>query len=260
MQKREADIMTDNQRVALVTGGSRGIGRAICIALARDGVSVGVNFHRHESEALKVVGAIQAVGGSAIAVGGDVARCADVASMVERTTAELGPITILLNNAGITDTHKPWTEISEEEWDRVLDVNLKSCFLLFRAVYPAMKEARWGRVINISSVTFHLGRPNLLHYVSSKAGMIGFTRTLAREVGVDGITVNAITPGAIQTESELELFPDQVGIAAYLNDVQSVKRRGLPADIAEAVRYLASDGSSFVTGQTINVDGGWAMH
>ncbi len=250
----------ESNRVALVTGGSRGIGRAICLALAREGVAIGVNYHRHEAEAREIVDAIRATGGRAIAVGGDVSRGGDVASMVEQTTAELGPIAILVNNAGMTDTHKPWTQISEEEWDRVLEVNLKSCFLLFRAVYPAMKTAEWGRVINISSVTFHLGRPNLLHYVSSKGGMIGFTRTLAREVGVDGITVNAITPGAIQTESELELFPDQVGIAAYLNDVQSVKRRGLPEDIAEAVVYLASERSSFVSGQTINVDGGWAMH
>jgi 3-oxoacyl-[acyl-carrier protein] reductase len=172
----------------------------------------------------------------------------------------LGPPLILVNNAGLTDTHKPWQQITEEEWDRVLAVNLKSCFLTFRAVYPDMAAAGWGRVINISSVTYWLGRPNLLHYVSSKAGMIGFTRTLAREVGSEGITVNAVTPGAIQTESELEMFPDQAGIAAYLDEVQAVKRRGLPEDIAGAVRYLASDAASFVSGQTINVDGGWAMH
>jgi 3-oxoacyl-[acyl-carrier protein] reductase len=247
-------------RVALVTGGSRGIGRGIAMALAREGIRVAVNYHRHSEEAFSVVAAIRDAGGEAIAVSGDVSVTADVAAMVERTIDDLGRVTILVNNAGMTDTHKPWQEITEEEWDRVLAVNLKSCFLLFRAVYPSMKEASWGRVINISSVTFWLGRPNLLHYVSSKGGMIGFTRTLAREVGSEGITVNAITPGAIQTESELDLFPDQAGIATFLNDVQAVKRRGLPDDIAAAVVYLASEGSSFVTGQTINVDGGWAMH
>ncbi len=252
--------MTLHGRVALVTGGSRGIGKAISHGLARDGAKVAVAFHRHEEDAAGVATQIREAGGEAIAVSGDVSRAADVEAIVRRTVAELGPVTILVNNAGMTDTHKPWHEITEAEWDRVLAVNLKSCFLLFRAVYPYMKEAASGRVINISSVTFWLGRPNLLHYVSSKGGMIGFTRTLAREVGVEGITVNAITPGAIQTESELELFPDQDRIAGFLSEVQAVKRRGLPEDIAEAVVYLASEGSSFVSGQTINVDGGWAMH
>lgn len=250
----------DGRRTALVTGGSRGIGRAISIALARSGMAVAVNYHRHERAALETVDAIRAAGGAAIAVGGDVSRAAEVDAMVRQTVEALGPVTVLVNNAGLTDTHKPWQEISEEEWDRVLAVNLKSCFLTFRAVYPYMRDARWGRVINISSVTYWLGRPNLLHYVASKGGMIGFTRTLAREVGAEGITVNAITPGAIQTESELELFPDQESLATFLNDVQAVKRRGLPEDVAAAVVYLASDAASFVSGQTINVDGGWAMH
>jgi 3-oxoacyl-[acyl-carrier protein] reductase len=123
-----------------------------------------------------------------------------------------------------------------------------------------MRAAHWGRVVNISSVTFWLGRPLLIHYVASKAGMIGFTRSLAREVGVDGITVNAVTPGAIRTESELELFPDQEGIARWLSAEQAVPRRGLPDDVAAAVDYLVSDRAEFVSGQTLNVDGGWAMH
>jgi len=123
-----------------------------------------------------------------------------------------------------------------------------------------MQAAGWGRVVNISSVTFWLGRPNLLHYVSAKGGMIGFTRTLAREVGAEGITVNAVTPGAIQTEAELELFPDQAGIANWLAAEQAVKRRGLPTDVAAAVAFLASDDAGFISGQTLNVDGGWAMH
>jgi 3-oxoacyl-[acyl-carrier protein] reductase len=179
--------------------------------------------------------------------------------MVQTVANEVGPVSILINNAGITDAHKPWQQIDDAEWDRVLAVNLKSCFLTLRAVYPAMKAARWGRIINISSVTVHLGQANVLHYVSAKAGMIGFTRTLAREVGADGITVNAITPGAIQTESELEMFPDQAGLATRMNQLQSIKRRGLPDDIAGAVVFLASDASAFITGQTINIDGGWAM-
>ncbi len=253
-------IGSGGDRVALITGGSRGIGAAICWALAQSGVRVAVNYHRRAEAAEAVAAAIVGEGGRAFAVGGDVSVAADVDRIVRRTEAELGPVTILVNNAALTDTHKPWQEISEEEWNRVLAVNLTACFLCFRTVYPAMQAAGWGRVVNISSVTFWLGRPNLLHYVSAKGGMIGFTRTLAREVGAEGITVNAVTPGAIQTEAELELFPDQAGIANWLAAEQAVKRRGLPTDVAAAVAFLASDDAGFISGQTLNVDGGWAMH
>jgi 3-oxoacyl-[acyl-carrier protein] reductase len=230
------------------------------MALARSGHRVAVNFHRHETEANALVSAIERDGGEAIAVAGDVANAASVARMVRDVDRQLDPVTVLVNNAALTDVHKPWYEIDEAEWDAVLAVNLKSCFLCFRAVYPAMRAAHWARVVIISSVTFWLGRPLLIHYVASKAGMIGFTRSLAREVGVDGITVNAVTPGAIRTESELELFPDQEGIARWLSAEQAVPRRGLPDDVAAAVDYLVSDRAEFVSGQTLNVDGGWAMH
>jgi 3-oxoacyl-[acyl-carrier protein] reductase len=247
------------ERVALVTGGSRGIGAAICRALAADGRAVAVNYRSRADDAHSVADSIVAAGGRAVALPGDVSNAEDVARLVADATETLGPVTILVNNAALTDTHKPWTAIDEAEWDRVMAVNLKSCFLCFRACFPAMREAGWGRVVNISSVTFHLGRPHLVHYVASKAGMIGFTRSLAREVGADGITVNAVTPGAIRTESELELFPDQDGIASWLLAEQAVKRRGTPQDVAAAVAWLASDAAAFVSGQTINVDGGWAM-
>lgn len=247
-------------KVALVTGGSRGIGRALCIALARAGAAVAVNYHANRTAAESVVTQITGEGGRAIAVPGDVSRAADVDAMVQTVADQLGAVSILVNNAGITDAHKPWQQIDEAEWDRVLAVNLKSCFLTLRAVYPSMRDAGWGRIVNVSSVTVHLGQANILHYVSAKAGMIGFTRTLAREVGPDGITVNAITPGAIQTESELEMFPEQAQLATRMNQLQSIKRRGRPDDIAGAVVFLASDASAFITGQTINIDGGWAMH
>ena len=203
---------------------------------------------------------IETGGGSAYAAAGDVADAASVERMATEIERALGPVTILINNAALTDVHKPWRQIDEAEWDAVMAVNLKSCFLCFRAVYPAMRTAGWGRVVNISSVTFWLGRPNLVHYVASKAGMVGFTRSLAREVGAEGITVNAITPGAIRTESELELFPEQEEIAGWLATEQAIPRRGRPEDIAAAVDYLVSDRAGFITGQTINVDGGWAMH
>ena len=252
--------MAKDGRVALVTGGSRGIGAAICTALARSGHRVAVNFHSREAEANSLVATIVGKGGTAIAIAGDVANAGSVERMVRDVAHALGPVQILVNTAALTDVHKPWQEIAEAEWDAVMAVNLKSCFLCFRAVYPAMHAAGWGRVVNISSVTFWLGRPNLVHYVASKAGMIGFTRSLAREVGREGITVNAVTPGAIRTDAELEMFPDQDDVARWLSEEQAVPRRGLPEDIAAAVDYLVSDRAEFVSGQTLNVDGGWAMH
>ncbi|MEA2523616.1 MAG: 3-oxoacyl-[acyl-carrier protein] reductase [Thermomicrobiales bacterium] len=165
-------------RVALVTGGSRGIGRAITLGLAREGAAVVVNYATRRNDAEEVVAAVRGSGGRAIAVQADVSRAADVEAMVARARTELGPIDVLVNNAALTDTHKPWQEIDEEEWDRVMAVNLKSCFLCFRAVYPSMRDGGWGRVINISSVTFWLGRPHLVHYIASKGGVIGFTRAL----------------------------------------------------------------------------------
>ena len=199
--------MAESGRAALVTGGARGIGAAICAALAAAGHRVAVNHRHREREARAVAEAITAAGGTAIPVAGDVSDAESVSWMVGEIERALGPVTILVNNAALTDVHKPWHEIDEAEWDAVMAVNLKSCFLCFRAVYPAMRDAGWGRVVNISSVTVWLGRPHLVHYVASKAGMIGFTRGLAREVGQDGITVNAVTPGAIRTEAELEVFP-----------------------------------------------------
>jgi 3-oxoacyl-[acyl-carrier protein] reductase len=246
-------------KVAIVTGGARGIGRALCLGLAREGARVVVN-DVNEPGAQAVAREIEAAGGEALAVRADVSKAAEVQSMVDAAVARFGTVGIVVNNAGLVDVHKPWQQISEEEWDRVMAVNLKSCFLTLRAAYPHMQAARWGRIISISSVTFWLGHPNLVHYVASKAGVIGFTRTLAREVGVDGVTVNAVTPGAIQTESELEMFPNQAALAEQLNTLQSLKRRGTPNDLVGAVVFLASDDSAFITGQTLNVDGGWAMH
>jgi 3-oxoacyl-[acyl-carrier protein] reductase len=174
--------MTDlTGRIALVTGASRGIGRAIVEALAEGGAAVAVNYATRSDEAEQVAEGIVARGGRAMAVGVDVSIGAEVDRMIEAVARDLGPVTIVVNKAALTDTHKPWQQITEEEWDRVMAVNLKSCFLTLRAAYPAMRDAGWGRIINISSVTWLLGRPNLLHYVASKAGMVGFARTLARE-------------------------------------------------------------------------------
>jgi 3-oxoacyl-[acyl-carrier protein] reductase len=139
-------------------------------------------------------------------------------------------------------------------------VNLKGCFLMFRAAYPYLRDGGHGRVINISSVTFWVGHTRLAHYVASKGGVIGFTRALAREVGTEGITVNAVTPGAILTEAELAIGGDPEQVRQEMARLQSIPRRGLPEDVAGGVVFLASDAASFITGQTLNIDGGWALH
>jgi 3-oxoacyl-[acyl-carrier protein] reductase len=247
-------------RVALVTGGSRGIGRALAIGLAREGARVAVNYHAAADAAARVVAEIEAAGGTAIALRADVSDAADVDAMVAAAAERFGGLDILVNNAALTDVHRPWQAITEADWDRVQDVNLKGCFLCFRAAYPYLRASGHGRVVNISSVTFWAGSDRLAHYVASKGGVIGFTRAISREVGAEGITVNAVTPGAIQTESEIEMFPDQAAIAVDMARLQSIPRRGQPEDIVGAVVFLASDEASFVTGQTINVDGGCALH
>jgi 3-oxoacyl-[acyl-carrier protein] reductase len=247
-------------RVALVTGGARGIGRAICVGLARAGAAVCVNYASRSEEAERTIALVAGSGGRAFAYRADVAVAAEVNALVAATVERFGGLDIVVNNAAITDAHRPWTDVTEDAWDRAMAVNLKGCFLTFRAAHPHLVRGGHGRVINIASVTFLTGQGHLLDYVSSKGGMIGFTRTLARDVGRDGVTVNAITPGAILTEAELQMFPDQEQVAADMARLQSIPRRGLPEDIANGVVFLASDAASFITGQTLNIDGGWAMH
>ena len=189
---------------------------------------------------------------------GDVSVAADVESIVAATVERFGALDILVNNAAMVEVHRPWTEITEEHWDQVQAVNVKGCFLCFRAAYPHLRASGHGRVINIASVTFWVGHDRLAHYVASKGGVIGFTRAISREVGAEGITVNAVTPGAIQTEAEQAVITDPEAFRDLVEHRQSIRRRGKPEDIVGAVLYLASDEASFVTGQTINVDGGWA--
>jgi 3-oxoacyl-[acyl-carrier protein] reductase len=249
-------------RVALVTGGARGIGRAICKRLAADGAAVAVDYaaEGRAMEAEDVAVAIRRAGGRATAVQADVADDAQVTRMVEQVTERLGPVTILVNNAAETRVHGPWSGIEPGDWDRVMANNARSCFLCSRAVHGAMAAAGWGRVINIGSVTFLLGRADLVHYVASKGAVVGFTRSWARAVGGDGITVNCVSPGAIRTEMEAEIeTATEAHLADQLAAVQAIPRRGTPADIANVVAFLASDDASFITGQHINVDGGWAM-
>jgi NAD(P)-dependent dehydrogenase (short-subunit alcohol dehydrogenase family) len=197
-------------------------------------------------------------GGQAVPLHVDVADRESVEGAVARTVAELGGIDVLVNNAAIYP-RRAWTEITEEEWDRVLGINLKGYFRCARACYPSMKERGRGHIINMSSITFMVGFEMLLDYVSSKGAIVGFTRALAHEVGPEGITVNAIAPGAFPTDAE-KIHPDPEGYNQWALDQQCIKRRGTPHDIGSLVVFLSSDASSFITGQTVVVDGGWAMH
>jgi 3-oxoacyl-[acyl-carrier protein] reductase len=244
-------------RVAVVTGAGGGLGGAICSALALAGAAVAaVDVERGKAE--RVAESVSREGARCSAFETDVSDRSSVEEMAERVAGEFGGVDILVNNAAIYPS-RPWTEITEEEWDEVLAVNLKGYFLCARAVYPQMRGRGRGRVLNVASITFFIGFANLLDYVSSKGGVVGFTRTLAREVGPEGITVNAISPGAFPTNAE-KIHPDPEGYNRWVLDQQSIKRRGTPEDIGNVVAFLASDAASFITGQTVEVDGGWLMH
>ena len=244
-------------RVAVVTGGGGGLAGGICTRLVRDGAAVvcaDVSLEKAEG----VVGRVAEGGGRSLAVEVDVSDKGSVEAMVGRAVEEFGGVDVLVNNAAIYP-RRAWTEIEEEEWDRVMAVNLKGYFLCARAMYPHMKEGGGGSIVNVSSITFFVGWTLLLDYVTSKGGIVGFTRTLAREVGPDGINVNAIAPGAFPTDAE-KIHPDPEGYSRWVLEQQSVKRRGTPDDVGNLVSFLASDEASFITGQTVGIDGGWMMH
>jgi 3-oxoacyl-[acyl-carrier protein] reductase len=244
-------------RVAVVTGGGGGLAEGICATLAASGAAVAAVDQSLE-KAERVAELASSNGGRCIALEADVSDKASVEAMAERVSSELGGIDILVNNAAIYPL-RPWTEIEEDEWDRVMAVNLKGYFLCARAAFPHMRERGHGRIINVASITFFIGWSGFLDYVSSKGAIIGFTRTLAREVGPDAITVNAISPGAFPTDAE-RVHPDQEALNRRILEQQSLKRRGTPEDVGNLVAFLASDAASFITGQTIMIDGGWAMH
>jgi 3-oxoacyl-[acyl-carrier protein] reductase len=236
-------------RVALVTGASRGIGSAVAVALARAGADIGVNFLAHEKEARAVCSEIEAAGRRALAVRADVSVGGDVSRMVEDVQSSLGEVSILVNNAAI-GRRQAIADISERDWDEILAVNLKSMFLVTQAVLPAMRRARWGRVINLSSVAAQTGGVIGPHYAASKAGCLGLTHSYAALLAKEGITVNAIAPALIATEmvtSNPNARPDLIPIGRF----------GEVEEVAEIVVMLARNG--YVTGQTINANGGWYM-
>ncbi|NND85257.1 MAG: 3-oxoacyl-[acyl-carrier-protein] reductase [Acidimicrobiia bacterium] len=242
-------------RVALVTGGSRGIGRAIALRLAGDGCAVAVNYTSRADAADAVVAEITAAGGSAIAVGADVSDADAVQAMFTRIADELGPVTVLVNNAGITDDDL-LLRMKEEQFRRVLEVNLTSAFHCTKAALRGMLRAKAGRIISVASVSGIAGNPGQANYAASKAGLIGFTKSIAKEVGARGITANVIAPGYIETDMT-DALGDEVKEAAV--GTISLARLGRPEEIAEVAAFLASDAASYMTGQVLVVDGGLSL-
>jgi 3-oxoacyl-[acyl-carrier protein] reductase len=248
--------ITLSDRVAIVTGGSRGIGRAISLALAGAGATVVVNYRGNTAAAEETLAAIAAMGGKAIAIQADVANSDDVKRLFSEVNTAYGRIDILVNNAGITrDTLM--MRMKDEDWDAVIDTNLKSQFLTTKAAISPMVRARSGRIINITSVVGLMGNAGQANYAAAKAGIIGFTKSVAREIGSRSVTVNAVAPGFIDTELTAVLSED---MREGLKKQIPLGRLGSPEDVAGLVVFLASDQASYITGQTFNCDGGMVMH
>lgn len=244
-----------NGKTAVVTGASRGIGRAIAIQLASEGANVVVNYSGSEQKAKEVVEEIIALGSKAIAVQANVADNDSVQNLMKTAIDEFGSIDILVNNAGITRDNL-LMRMKEDEWDDVIDTNLKGVFLCTKAVTRQMMKQRSGRIINISSIVGVMGNAGQANYVAAKAGVIGLTKTSARELASRNILVNAIAPGFITTEMTDELPEDIKN--AMLAQIPLAKL-GQPEHIAKAVLFLASDDSEYITGQTLQIDGGLVM-
>jgi 3-oxoacyl-[acyl-carrier protein] reductase len=236
-------------KVALVTGASRGIGRASAIALAREGVDVAVHFRQRESDARGVQREIEELGRRSLVVQADVSHAGEVSRLVESIEQGLGPIDILINNAGITRP-QPLDAITERDWDDLIAVNLKSVFLATQAALPAMRSRHWGRIVNLSSVAAQVGGVVGPHYAASKAGILGLTHAYAALLAKEGITVNAIAPALIETEmvtSNPRATPALIPVGRF----------GSADEVADIVVMIARN--SYITGQTINVNGGWYM-
>ncbi len=236
-------------RVALVTGASRGIGRAIAIELAKCGAEVVVNYLHRTADARAVEAEIRGLGRASLCVQADVSLATDVERLVSGAVQEFGHIDILVNNAGIARP-QPMDEITEKDWDEIMSVNVKSCFLMTRAVVPAMRERHWGRIINLSSVAAQVGGVVGPHYASSKAAILGMTHFYASRLATEGITVNAIAPALVETE----MVTSNPNASARMIPVG---RFGLPVEVADVAVMLARNG--YITGQTLNVNGGWTM-
>jgi 3-oxoacyl-[acyl-carrier protein] reductase len=242
-------------RTAIVTGASRGIGRAIALQLAAEGANVVVNYNANATAAAEVASAIAASGARAEVVQADVSLAADVERLVNAALAAFQKVDILVNNAGIT-RDQLLMRMSEDDFTAVLDTNLKSAFLMTKAVLRPMLRARYGRIVNITSISGVMGNAGQANYSASKAGLIGFTRSVAREVASRNITCNAVAAGVIDTD--IWAGVPQAAIHSLVGMIP-LARKGTPEEIAEAVAFLASDQSAYITGQVLNVDGGLVM-
>ncbi len=246
-------------RVAIVTGGARGIGQEYCAALAREGAKVVAADVLSSAE---TVGKIRQAGGEAEGIVADVSVERDTQAMADLAMRRFGRVDILVNNAALLARMKPFDQITETEWDRLMAVNVKGLWQCCKAVVPIMRRQSKGKIINVSSSTIWVGSPMILHYVASKGAVLAFTRALARELSGSGINVNAITPGYTMTPAALDIG-DKESIEAlkqHILEIRIVKRFEQPSDLAGTVLFLASDASDFISGQVINCDGGEAHH
>lgn len=247
--------MENTKRAAVVTGGSRGIGRAICLALADKGMDVAVNYAGNEAAAQETVAACKARGVNAIAVKGDVSDGAAAAALMDIAKEAFGRIDVLVCNAGITRDGLIM-RLSEEDFDAVVDTNLKGTFLCMKAVSKIMMKQRYGRIVTLSSVVGLRGNAGQTNYAASKAGIVGLTKSMAKELASRGITANAVAPGFIETDMTAALTDAQKKEAA--KDIPA-GRLGQPEDVAEAVAFLADEKAAYITGQVLCVDGGMAV-
>ena len=242
-------------KTAVVTGGSRGLGRAVCLELAKDGANVVLCYAGNEAAAGETVAACEALGAKALAVRCDVAKADEVKVLMDAAVQAFGRIDILVNNAGITRDGLLMM-MKEEDFDAVINANLKGAFLCMKAASRLMMKQRWGRIVNLSSVVGLRGNAGQVNYAASKAGVIGMTKSLAKELATRGVTVNAVAPGFIDTDMTAAM--PQAAREATLASIP-MGRMGAPEDVAKAVAFLASDEAAYVTGQVLAVDGGMAM-
>ncbi|WP_017661427.1 3-oxoacyl-[acyl-carrier-protein] reductase [Baaleninema simplex] len=253
MEAKPENLQQLKDKVAVVTGGSRGIGKATALALAAEGANVVVNYASSSTAADDVVKTIQEMGGEAVAVQADVSNAEQVDALVKATTEKWGKIDVWVNNAGITrDTLL--LRMKPQDWQAVIDLNLTGVFLCTRAVSKLMLKKKTGRIINIASVAGQMGNPGQANYSAAKAGVIGFTKTVAKELASRGVTVNAVAPGFIETDMTEGLAAEEILKAIPLG------RYGKAEEVAGLIRFLAADpAAAYITGQTFNVDGGMVM-